>query len=161
MAAEIEFEVNGEPRRVSGDAAMPLLLALRGTLNMRGTRHGCATGDCGACTVLINGQPTPACITPLAAVAGQRVETIEAFEVDAIGQSLFGAFISEQAGQCAYCLPGILIESKALLAKSPTPSRTEIAAALDGHLCRCGAHQRILNAVEKAAHDLAASGARA
>lgn len=155
MAADIEIKVNGEPSRLTADGASPLLLALRNGLHLRGTRHGCATGHCGACTVLIDNRPTTSCNTPLEAVAGQNVETIEAFERDAIGKALLAAFMHEQAGQCGYCLAGILVEAKALLQQHASPSRAEIAAALDGHLCRCGAHSRILNAIERAAQQLA------
>ncbi len=154
MAAHIEIHVNGEPRQLTADGTSPLLLALRNDLSLRGTRHGCATGHCGACTVLIDNRPTTSCNTPVEAVAGQNVETIEAFERDAIGTALLAAFMHEQAGQCGYCLAGILVEAKALLQQHASPSRSEIVTALDGHLCRCGAHYRILNAIERAAHAL-------
>ena len=154
MATAIEFEVNGTPQRVDDDGATSLLLALRNNLDMRGTRHGCATGLCGASTVMIAGRPTTSCNTPHEAVAGRRVETIEGVERDAAGTALLAAFLSEQAGQCGYCLAGILVEAKAFLAANKSPSRAEIAAALDGHLCRCGAHHRILTAIERAAHAL-------
>lgn len=154
MATAIEFEVNGSPRRVDDDGTTSLLLALRNNLEMRGTRHGCATGHCGACTVLIDGRPTTSCNTPLEAVAGLPVETIEGFERDAAGTALLAAFLDEQAGQCGYCLAGILVEAKAFLKTNTSPSRAEIAAALDGHLCRCGAHHRILTAIERAAATL-------
>lgn len=155
MAVAIEFEVNGERHRVTEEGSTPLLLALRGELGMRGTRHGCATGHCGACTVLIEGRPVTSCNTPVEAVAGQQVETIEAFERDAIGKAVLAAFIHDQAGQCGYCLAGILVETKALLTRTANPSRVEIASALDSHLCRCGAHHRIMNAIERAAKELA------
>lgn len=155
MAAHVEINVNGEPRQLTADGNSSLLLALRNDLSLRGTRHGCATGHCGACTVLIDNRPTTSCTTPIEAVAGQNIETIEAFERDAIGKALLAAFMHEQAGQCGYCLAGILVEAKALLQQHASPSRAEIAVALDGHLCRCGAHSRILKAIERAAHQLA------
>lgn len=155
MASDIEFEVNGQACRVIGDAAMPLLLVLRNDLDMKATRHGCATGQCGACTVLVGGRPVASCTMPLEAVAGQQIETIEVLQRDMIGKSLLAAILHEQAGQCGYCLAGILVEAKALLKRNAAPARGEIATALDGHLCRCGAHHRILNAVERAAGQLA------
>lgn len=154
MAADINFTVNGEQRSVSVDGTTPLLLALRNDLNLRSTRHGCATGHCGACTVLIDGRPTTSCNTPVEAVSGQNVETIENLEEDAVGKALLAAFLDQQAGQCSYCVAGILNEAKGLLARDASPTRAAIAAALDGHLCRCGAHSRILDAIEQAAHEL-------
>lgn len=154
MTETIEFDVNGKRRTLEIDPAASLLLALRNDLDLRGTRHGCATGYCGACTVLINGRPVTSCTMPVEAAAGQIVETIEAIEGDQIGKALVAAFIAEQAGQCGYCLAGILMAAKALLRKTPQPTRTEIAAALDENLCRCGAHQRILNAIERASKEL-------
>ena len=154
MPEDISFEVNGEARRLTADGNTPLLLALRNDLALRGTRHGCATGYCGACTVLVDGRPMTSCNTPLEAVAGKNVTTIESFEAEPIGQALTAAFIHEQAAQCGYCLPGILIEAKALLARNASPSRAEIASALDEHLCRCGTHHRILDAIERAAATL-------
>jgi len=154
MSAVVEFFVNNDRRRVE-DGAIPLLLALRGDLGMRGTRQGCSTGNCGACTVLVDGRATTSCNTPAEAVSGQNVETIESLNNDAIGTALLDAFVAEQAGQCGYCVAGILVRAKALLANHTSPSRTEIASALDGHLCRCGSHHRILNAIERAAGQLA------
>ena len=159
MADTTEFNVNGDARQVAADATSPLLLALRNDLDLRGTRHGCATGNCGACTVLIDGRATTSCNTPIEAVAGKNVETIEALERDATGSALLAAFMHEQAGQCGYCLAGILVEAKALLHRQKSPSRAEIATALDSHLCRCGAHTRILSAIERAAGELNGGGA--
>lgn len=154
MATEFDFSVNGRQCSVTADGATPLLLALRNDLGLRSTRHGCATGHCGACTVLVDGRPLTSCNTPVESVVGQSIETIENLEDDAAGKALMSAFINEQAGQCGYCLAGILIEAKALLMRDTSPSRATIADALDGHLCRCGAHVRILNAVERAAQEL-------
>lgn len=156
-----EFELNGNLCRLEGKDASSLLLALRGELGMRGTRHGCATGHCGACTVLIDGRAVTSCNTPVEAVAGCRVDTIEGFEQDDAGRALLAAFMQLQAGQCGYCLAGILMKAKALLAQKAQLSRAEIALALDDHLCRCGAHNRILDAIEQAARDLTAKGAAA
>lgn len=154
MAVDIECEVNGKTSTLRNEEGMSLLLALRNDLDMRGTRHGCATGNCGACTVLVDGRPMTSCNMPVEAVAGQTVETIEAFENDGVGRTLLATFMREQAGQCGYCLAGILIRAKALLAHNATPARSEIAAALDDHLCRCGAHNRIVTAIERAASQL-------
>jgi nicotinate dehydrogenase subunit A len=153
MTEAVEFNVNGVRRQVD-DGTTPLLLALRGDLELRGTRHGCATGNCGACTVLVDGQAMTSCITPTEAVSGRNIETIEALGDDTIGRTLLRSFMTEQAGQCGYCVAGILVEAKALLANNGAPSRAEIAAVLDGHLCRCGSHHRILNAIERAAGEL-------
>lgn len=155
MANAFEFEVNGKPRRVTGDGTSPLLLALRNDLDLKGTRQGCASGHCGACTVLIDGRATQSCITPLEALQGCHVETIEGARTGNSGRELLAAFMKHQAGQCGYCLPGILVEANALLARNPAPDRAAIAIALDGHLCRCGAHNRILDAIGEAASQLA------
>lgn len=154
MAAEIECEVNGRPGRLRTENGASLLLALRNDLELRGTRHGCTTGHCGACTVLVDGRAVTSCNMPAEAAVGQSIETIEAFENDDVGKVLLTAFMTEQAGQCGYCLSGILIRAKALLAHNATPTRSEIAAALDDHLCRCGAHNRILAAIARAASEL-------
>ena len=150
MAENITFHVNGRAVAVDVAPSTPLLLALRNDLDLRGTRHGCGEGDCGACTVLIDGRPVTSCNTPVEAVQGQKVETVEQLTADATPHPLVKAVLEEQAGQCGYCLPGILMRAKALLAETPKPGRTAIAAALDGNLCRCGAHNRIMRAIEKA-----------
>lgn len=155
MSEQFEFHVNGEPVQVAADPTTPLLIALRNDLGERSTRHGCAEGDCGACTVLMDGKPVTSCTLSLEAAAGHRIETIAALESDTIGKALLGAVLAEQAGQCGYCLAGILMQAKALLARTARPDRSEIAAALDGNLCRCGAHHRILNAIERASSNLA------
>lgn len=152
MTTQIAFQLNGAERTANSDPDTPLLLALRNELGARGTRQGCGTGNCGACTVLVDGRAVTSCTMPLEAVAGRSVETIETLAGDAVGKALLAAFMAEQAGQCGYCLAGILLQAKAFLGGiEHQPSRTEIATALDGHLCRCGAHHRILNAVARAA----------
>lgn len=161
MTIDVDFEVNGEKRRVSGEPSDMLLLALRNDLELKGTRHGCATGYCGVCTVLVDGRPIRSCLMTLDAIAGHKVETIEVLENDATGRALMAAFMHEQAGQCGYCLPGILNESKALLKRNAQPTRDEITDALRGHLCRCGAHHRILKAITRAATELASAGGTA
>ncbi len=155
MSEQFEFHVNGQPVQVAADPTTPLLIVLRNDLGERSTRHGCAEGDCGACTVLMDGKPVTSCTLSLEAAAGHRIETIAALRSDEIGKALLDAVLAEQAGQCGYCLAGILVQAKALLAQTPRPDRAKIAGALDGNLCRCGAHHRILNAIERASRTLA------
>jgi len=144
----IALSVNGQTVSVTADPTTPLLDVLRNHLDLKGSRYGCGLEQCGSCMVLVDGQPVYACAREVGAMAGHAVTTIEG-----LGGShpLQRAFLEEQAGQCGYCLSGILMTAKALLDSNPTPSRAEIVAALDKHLCRCGAHPRILRAVEKAA----------
>ena len=155
MSEQFEFHVNDEPVAVTATPSTPLLIALRNDLGERGTRHGCAEGLCGACTILMDGQPVTSCTLSVEAAAGHRIETIAALENDDIGKALLDAVLAEQAGQCGYCLSGILMQAKALLSRTPRPDRATIATALDGNLCRCGAHHRILNAIERASKTLA------
>jgi nicotinate dehydrogenase subunit A len=143
----IEFEVNGRKVRVSAAATVPLLDVLRNELDLKGSRYGCGLEQCGSCMVLVDGAPVYACSQEVGTIAGKRVTTIEGLA----GHPLVQAFLDEQAGQCGYCLSGILISAKALLDRNPTPTREDIVAALDVHLCRCGTHFRILRAVERAA----------
>ena len=147
----IEFQVNGKTIDVRVDPDTPLLYVLRNDLGLKGTRAGCVEGQCMSCTVLIDGRPQTACMVPISAVAGQSVETVEALAGEGHNHPLVDGILKEQAGQCGYCLAGILMRAKALLDRTPSPSRDEIATALDGHLCRCGAHVRILRAIEQAA----------
>jgi aerobic-type carbon monoxide dehydrogenase small subunit (CoxS/CutS family) len=146
-----ELIVNGKAVRVVADGTVPLLSVLREQLGLRGTRFGCGTEQCGACMVLIDGQPTHSCTRELAAVAGKAVVTVEGLSTAGELHPLQQAFIDEQAGQCGYCLSGILISAAALLERNPRPTRSEIAAALDPHLCRCGMHNRVMRAVARAA----------
>ncbi|HET9615984.1 MAG TPA: (2Fe-2S)-binding protein [Pseudolabrys sp.] len=147
-----EFEVNG--KRVSVTPSIddtPLLDVLRNTLGLMGTRFGCGLEQCGCCMVLIDGQPEKSCAKPMWSVAGKSVTTIEGLGTSEAPHPLQQAFLDEQAGQCGYCLSGIIVSAKALLDKNPAPTRAEIAAALDANICRCGSHNRILRAVGKAA----------
>ena len=150
MADKTTFRVNGNEVAVGVEPNTPLVYVLRQDLDLKGTRLGCGEGDCGACTVLLDGRAVTACNTPIDAVAGRNVETIESLAASEPRDPLVEAIITEQAGQCGYCLPGIIMRAKALLADNPAPGRTEIAAALDGNLCRCGAHNRIMRAIERA-----------
>ena len=151
---DITLTVNGEARSVGAPETTSLLEALRNHLGLMGTRYGCGLEQCGCCMVLVDGQPAYACTRELGTVAGRKVTTIEGLGTEAEPHPLQQAFLDEQAGQCGYCLSGILISAKALLDRNSDPSRAEVVAALDKHLCRCGAHQRILRAVERAAVSL-------
>lgn len=152
----ITLTVNGETRSVGALETTSLLEVLRNHLGLMGTRYGCGLEQCGCCMVLVDDQPAYACTRELGSVAGRKVATIEGLGTPAEPHPLQQAFLDEQAGQCGYCLSGILMSAKALLDRNPNPSRADIVAALDKHLCRCGAHQRILRAVERAAATLRA-----
>jgi len=157
MTQNFDFTVNGKPVSVALDnEETPLLNVLRNELGLMGTRFGCGLEQCGCCTVLIDGQPEKSCSKPVWSVAGKTVTTIEGLGTRARPHPLQQAFIDEQAGQCGYCLAGILISAKALLARNPSPTRAEIAQALDDNICRCGSHNRIMRAVEKAAAQIRA-----
>jgi len=147
----IAFEVNGREVRVAADAKIPLLDVLRNELGLKGARYGCGLEQCGSCMVLVDGEPIYACGREVGSVAGRTVTTVEGIGSVERPHPLRQAFVDEQAGQCGYCLTGILVSAKALLDRNQNPSRADIVAALDKHLCRCGAHQRIIRAVERAA----------
>ena len=151
MAQTFEFTVNGAPRQVKAKADLPLIYVLRNELGLIGTRYGCGQEQCGSCMVLIDGEPSYACARAVDSVAGRTVQTIEDLGTVADPHPLQQAFLDEQAGQCGYCLSGILISAEALLDRNSNPSRADIVAALEGHLCRCGAHSRIIRAVDRAA----------
>jgi nicotinate dehydrogenase subunit A len=144
----IEITVNGNHVTVTAAETTPLLDVLRNELDLKGARYGCGLEQCGSCMVLVDGEPVFACSREVGTVAGRRISTIEGLRGT---HPLQQAFLEEQAGQCAYCLSGIIMSAKALLDHNPAPTRADIVAALDKHLCRCGAHPRILRAVEKAA----------
>lgn len=147
----VTFAVNGTTREVEAAETVSLLEVLRNHLGLRGTRYGCGLEQCGCCMVLVDGEPAYACTRDVGTVAGRDITTIEGLGTATEPHPLQQAFLDEQAGQCGYCLSGILISAKALLDRNPDPSRADIVAALDKHLCRCGTHQRILCAVERAA----------
>ena len=153
------IEVNGRQHTVDAEVETPLLYVLRNDLKLKGARFGCGTGACGACTVAIDGKAVQSCDISLAGAAGKRITTIEG-----IGGSgskgkmhaLQSAFIAEQAAQCGYCTSGIIMTAYALLVRNARPSEAEIRAALDGNICRCGTHVRILRAIRRAAGEAAA-----
>jgi nicotinate dehydrogenase subunit A len=143
--------VNGNTVTVTADGDTPLLDILRNHLGLTGTKFGCGVEQCGCCMVIIDGSAEKSCGKPLATVAGKAITTIEGMGTPDRPHPLQQAFLDEQAGQCGYCLAGILISAKALLDRNPSPSRGQIVTALDDNLCRCGSHNRILRAVERAA----------
>jgi len=156
----IEFTLNGRPATLHADPATSLLDALRGPLGLTGARFGCGLGQCGSCAVLVEGAVVAACQVELGHLPGKSVLTVEGLGTPEAPHPLQTAFLELQAGQCGYCLSGIVIGAKALLDRNPDPTRAEIAAALDWHLCRCGVHNRVMDAVALAAQRLR-EGARA
>lgn len=152
----VAFTLNGAAVAVEVPDATPLLHALRGPLGLSGARFGCGAEQCGACVVLVDGVPSYACTLAISAVAGRSVTTVEGLGTPDAPHPLQRAFLAEQAGQCGFCLSGILVASAALLARDPDPDDAAIRAALDAHLCRCGSHNRILRAVRRAAADMRA-----
>lgn len=151
----VAFMLNGAAVSVADDG-VPLLQALRGELGLSGPRFGCGAEACGACVVLVDGAPAHACTLPAAAMAGRSVTTVEGLGTPAAPHPLQRAFLDEQAGQCGFCLSGILVAAAALLARDPDPDDAAIRTALDPHLCRCGSHNRILRAVRRAAAEMRA-----
>jgi nicotinate dehydrogenase subunit A len=147
----IDLTVNGRPITVDADVTTPLLDVLRNHMDLKGTRYGCGLEQCGTCMVLIDDEAVYSCAREIGSVAGRFVTTIEGLGTPEAPHPLQRAFLEEQAGQCGYCLSGIIISAKALLDRTPRPTRGEIMAALDKHLCRCGTHTRIITAVQKAA----------
>jgi len=158
VTENLSFVVNGRPVSLRIDGTTPLLSVLRDDLDLRGSKFGCGTEQCGACMVLIDGKPEYSCSREAATVAGKTVTTVEGLSGTGGLHPLQQALLDEQAGQCGYCLSGILISAAALLASNPKPGRADIIAALDPHLCRCGIHNRVILAVQKAAAVIA--GAR-
>ena len=151
MGERFRLTVNGASVEVEASGDTPLLYALRNDLALKGTRFGCGSGQCGACFVLIDGHPTPACDTPLWSVSGKGITTVEGLGPKGDLHALQRAFLDEQAAQCAFCTSGILVSAAALLEKNPKPTESEVRAALDRNLCRCGSHNRIVRAVLRAA----------
>jgi nicotinate dehydrogenase subunit A len=146
-----ELHVNGSARPVAADAERSLLSVLRDDLDLTGTKYGCGEGRCGACTVLIDGQPTRSCQRAVGDVAGGKVRTIEGLATDGKLHPLQEAFLQAGALQCGYCTPGMLMAALGLLSRDPEPSHDDIARALSVNVCRCGAYARIVAAVEQAA----------
>jgi aerobic-type carbon monoxide dehydrogenase small subunit (CoxS/CutS family) len=152
----MELRVNGQQRGVDVEPGTPLLWVLRDELGLTGTKYGCGLEQCGACAVLCDGRAVLSCATPAEAFVGRELRTIEGVAAGGVLHALQRAFVAEQAAQCGYCVPGILIALVALFERTHTPSDAEVSAALTDHLCRCGAQPRMLRAVHRAARELAA-----
>ena len=147
----LRLVVNGQPREVAADPETPLLYVLRNDLGLTGTKFGCGLGQCGACTVLVGGQSVRSCMLPVQAVAGQAVTTIEGLGSPERPHPLQAALIEEQAVQCGYCTPGIVMAAKAILDRTPRPTEAQLKQALNEVLCRCGTHDRVVRAVLRVA----------
>ena len=152
MPTAIPLHVNGRATKVTvDDPDMPLLYALRDNLGLHGPRFGCGLGQCGSCTVHLDGRPVQSCVTPLSAVGKKKIVTLEGLGTTDKPHPVQKAFIEEQAAQCGYCINGMIMEAAALLASNKRPSDTQIKQALTHNLCRCGTHLRIVRAVKRAA----------
>lgn len=147
----VTLQVNGQASDVSAMADTPLLLVLRNDLELNGPKYGCGLGECGACTVIIDGVAARSCVFPLSGAAGREIVTLEGLGTRQAPHPVQQAFIDEQAAQCGYCLNGMIMTAKALLDRNPNPSEAEIRNELSGNLCRCGTHIEILRAVLRAA----------
>ena len=154
----VGFTLNGAAVSVDAPDDASLLHVLRGPLGLYGPRFGCGAEQCGCCMVLVDGKPTPSCAFAASAAAGRAVVTVEGLGTPAAPRPLQAAFLAEQAGQCGWCLPGILVSAAALLAAAPDPDDGAIRRALDPHLCRCGSQNRILRAVKRAARAMREGG---
>jgi aerobic-type carbon monoxide dehydrogenase small subunit (CoxS/CutS family) len=150
MTETIRFTLNGNPTTLSTDASRKLLWVLRTELEMTGTKYGCGEGLCGACTVIVDGRAVRSCVTDLASVRGKQVTTIEGLARDGHLHPLQQAFHEHGGSQCGYCTPGMIMNAYGLLQEHPKPTRAQIEEGMEGNLCRCGAHQRILAAIEAA-----------
>ena len=150
----ITLTVNGKMHQVTAESETPLLYVLRNDLKLKGARYGCGLGQCGACTVIIDGKAVQSCDVPASAVTGKQITTIEGIARNGNLHPLQEAFIGEQAAQCGYCVTGIIMTAKALLDANPKATESEIRTALKGNLCRCGTHQRILRAIQRAAKEM-------
>jgi len=151
MAKPIQLQINGKSYEVHCDPQVPLLSALRDELGLTGTKYGCGEGQCGACTVLLHGAPRRSCQIPVNAAAGRKITTIEGLEKDGHLHPVQQAFLDAGAFQCAYCTSGMIMSSLGLLSTKPNPSADEIVQHLQGNICRCGTHPRVLEAVQHAA----------
>jgi aerobic-type carbon monoxide dehydrogenase small subunit (CoxS/CutS family) len=150
--SSFDLQVNGQTYTVEAEAQMPLLWALRDLLGLTGTKFSCGIGACGSCTVLIDGEPTRSCVTPLSSLAGKSITTIEGLSPDG-SHPLQKAWLDEHVSQCGYCQPGQIMNAAALLKKNPNPSDADIDAAMAGTLCRCGTYQRIRKAIHSVAQE--------
>jgi nicotinate dehydrogenase subunit A len=147
----IALDVNGRRHEIDADPDTPLLYVLRNDLALNGAKFGCGLGQCGACTVIVDGKAVFSCITPISALGGRKIRTVEGLGTVERPGPMQRAFIEEQAAQCGYCIPGMMMRAQALLEASPGATPAEIRKALEPNLCRCGTHMRILRAVGRAA----------
>ncbi|WP_374620848.1 (2Fe-2S)-binding protein [Pandoraea sp.] len=151
----VSFQLNGRPVQVDVDPATPLLWTLRDALNMTGTKFGCGMALCGACTVHLDGAPIRSCITPVSAVAGKQITTIENVGADPVGRAVQNAWVKHDVPQCGYCQSGQIMSATALLRENKQPNDAQIDAAMAGNICRCGTYARIRAAIKDAAASLA------
>ena len=151
MARITELDINGSKRRVDADADRNLLSVLRDDLDLTGTKYGCGEGQCAACTVLIDGQPTRSCITKVGTAAGKRIVTIEGLAPEGKLHPMQEAFIHADATQCGWCTPGMILGAVGLLSKHPHPTDAEIVTGMNGHICRCGTYPKVVAAIQAAA----------
>jgi nicotinate dehydrogenase subunit A len=154
MPQDFMLKVNGADRRASVEPDTPLLYILRNDFELNGPRFGCGLAQCGACTVLVDGRPTRSCVTPVSTVGAKSVTTLEGLGSRDKPHPLQKAFIEEQAAQCGYCANGMIMTAKALLDRTPKPSEAQIKKALGANLCRCGTHNRIVRAVQRASKEV-------
>lgn len=153
----IQLVVNGTQEKVDVDPSTPLLWVLRDTIGLTGTKYGCGIAACGACTVHVDGEPVRSCVTPISAVAGKKVTTIEGLSKDS-SHPVQRAWIAEEVPQCGYCQSGQIMAAAALLARNPRPTDSDIDDAMSGLICRCGTYQRIRSAIKRAAQTAAKEG---
>jgi aerobic-type carbon monoxide dehydrogenase small subunit (CoxS/CutS family) len=156
--SKIHLTVNGKPYTVDADPQVSLLTVLREHLDLTGSKYGCGEGQCGACTVLIDGKPQRSCITRVSTVSQKQITTIEGLEVGGQLHPVQEAFLEEGALQCGYCTSGMIMSAVALLKRSPQPKESEIIASMDGNICRCGTYPRIVRAIQNAAVAVSAAG---
>jgi len=150
----VTLTINGRSHQVDADPTTPLLYVLRDDLALNGAKFGCGLGQCGACTVMVNGEAIYSCVVPIAVLEGRAITTVEGLGTKENPGALQRAFIDEQAAQCGYCIPGMMMRAHALLQKTPSPSDEQIRAAMQPNLCRCGTHMRILRAIRRAAQSV-------
>jgi nicotinate dehydrogenase subunit A len=150
----IALNVNGKAQQIDADPATPLLYVLTDHLQLNGAKYGCGLGQCGSCTVLVDGEAVFSCVVPIAVLAGRRITTLEGLGTLDKPGPVQRAFIEEQAAQCGFCIPGMIMRAQALLQRNPSPSHGEIRSHMSPNLCRCGTHMRILRAVERAAREM-------
>lgn len=156
----IDLNVNGQLHRIDADPNTPLLYVLRDQLALNGAKFGCGLGQCGACTVMVDAEAVFSCMTPISALVNRKIRTVESLGTIAHPGPMQRAFIEEQAAQCGYCIPGMMMRAQALLERNPNPTEAEIRKTMNPGLCRCGTHMRILRAVGRAAKLMKAEGTK-